>query len=259
MRRMAPHVKRRGLPEPGSIPAALDIFRCELRFYREIAPVVGVRVPDCYAADESADGTSLVLEDLSAWRPGADPVVAAGVLAVLHRRWEGQAARRWPWLRQAGAAVDLIEQLYARTWPALAARPDMPADLAGLGASLLGQVAAADYAAGSAGPGTLVHGDASTANMRTGPDGEVALLDWEDVSAAPGVLDLSWFLVSSVDPDAWQDVIAAYGPAGQLAEALPSAVAQGFFSFSDTEAGSADATAWIGRLRAANRLLAASG
>lgn len=41
-----------------------------------------------------------------------------------------------------------------------------------------------------AGPLTLVHGDASVQNMRTGPGGEVALLDWEDVSAAPGVLDL---------------------------------------------------------------------
>jgi hypothetical protein len=37
------HVKRRGLPAPGSIPEALDMFRSEVRFYREIAPVIGVR------------------------------------------------------------------------------------------------------------------------------------------------------------------------------------------------------------------------
>jgi hypothetical protein len=83
------HVKRRSWPEPGSIPDVLDMFRCEVRFYREIAPVVGVRVPACYQAEETAEGTLLVLEDLSAWQPGADPAVAARVLYGLHRRLGG--------------------------------------------------------------------------------------------------------------------------------------------------------------------------
>lgn len=255
---MGVHLKRRGHPEPGSIPAVLDIFRSELRFYREIAPVVGVRVPECYAAEENADGTMLVLEDLSAWQPGADPVAAAAVLAQMHRRWERQAEVRWPWLRRPDAATDLVAQLYDRTWTVLAARPDMPADLVPLGTRLVGQSSAADQAVARAGPATLAHGDASMANMRTGPDGEVALLDWEDVSAAPGAMDLSWLLVSSVDPAAWQDAISAYGSADGLAEAMPAAVVQGFLSFSDTEAGSADAAAWIGRLRAAGKLMAAA-
>ena len=44
---------------------------------------------------------------------------------------------------------------------------------------------------------------------------EIALLDWEDVSAAPGIADLGWLLVSSVAPARWDEVIAAYGtPAG---------------------------------------------
>jgi len=65
-----------------------------VRFYREIAPVIGVRVPACYQARETGQGTVLILEDLSAWRPGSDPAVAAGVLAGLHRRWEQQAVAR---------------------------------------------------------------------------------------------------------------------------------------------------------------------
>ena len=69
----------------------------------------------------------LVLEDLSAWFEGADPVAAAGVLAGLHRRWEGQAAVRWPWLRRAGAAADLIEDLFGQVWPHLTARGDLSA------------------------------------------------------------------------------------------------------------------------------------
>ena len=49
------------------------MFESEVRFYREIAPVVGVRVPACYQAEENEDGTLLVLEDLSDWTPGAEP------------------------------------------------------------------------------------------------------------------------------------------------------------------------------------------
>ncbi|MGY4767685.1 hypothetical protein ACXC9Q_12280 [Kribbella sp. CWNU-51] len=72
---MPNHVKRREPAAAGSIPAVLKMFESEVRFYREIAPVVGVRVPACYQAEENADGTLLVLEDLSAWTPGAEPAV----------------------------------------------------------------------------------------------------------------------------------------------------------------------------------------
>jgi hypothetical protein len=67
---MLVHQKRREPPDPGSIPDVLDMFRCEVRFYQEIAPVVGVRVPACYRAEATEDGTLLELEDLSSWHPG---------------------------------------------------------------------------------------------------------------------------------------------------------------------------------------------
>jgi hypothetical protein len=100
------YVKRRDRPVTGSIPDVLDIFRSEVRFYREIAPVVGVRVPACYQAEDGAEGTLLVLEDLSAWRAGADPVVAARLLAHMHGLLGAFTAvgrghrrlRRWPGL-----------------------------------------------------------------------------------------------------------------------------------------------------------------
>lgn len=245
------HIKRRRRPAAGSIPGVLDIFRSEVRFYREIAPVIGVRVPACYQAEVTSQGTVLVLEDLSAWQPGADPVAAAGVLAGLHRRWEGQASLRWPWLRTVGAAADLVQDLFGRVWPQLAGRGDLTRAVGALGARLVGRVADAEAAVGRAGPVTLVHGDASLANMRTGPGGEVVLLDWEDVSAAPGDLDLAWMLVSSVGPAQWDEVIAAYGPASGLAEVLPAVIVQGLLSMSGTAPGSAEAAAWINRLEAA--------
>jgi fructosamine-3-kinase len=229
------------------------MFRCELRFYREIAPVVGVRVPACYQAEESSDGTLLVLEDLSQWRPGADPADAARVLSSLHRRWEGQAQRRWPWLRAEGAAEDLVENLFGRTWPQLAARADLTPLVRACGERLVGHVAEAGLSAARAGATTLTHGDASLRNMRTSPDGEIALLDWEDVSAGPGAYDLAWMLVSSVDPLQWHEAIAAYGHVDGLAQVFPAVIVQGLFSLSDTPTGTTEAAAWVERLDAASR------
>jgi hypothetical protein len=140
------HEKRRSPAAPGSIPDVLDIFRCEVRFYQEIAPVIGVRVPACYRAEATDDGTLLELEDLSSWQPGADPASAARVLARLHELWPGQTLSRWPWLRQPGpaldAGVDLLAALYDRTWPLIAGRTELGTrsgrDRSGLAARLLG-------------------------------------------------------------------------------------------------------------------------
>jgi aminoglycoside phosphotransferase (APT) family kinase protein len=254
---MPEFVKRRGLPVLGSIPYTLDIFRSEVRFYREIAAEAGVRVPACYAAEITDDGTLLVLEDLSSWRPGADPEAAAGVLAAMHARWSGRASLRWPWLRPVGAAADQVEALYRDTWPALAARQDLTPPVRDLAARLVGNVVASESALGGAGPLTLTHGDASLANMRTSPEAEIALLDWEDVSAAPGVADLAWLLVSSVEPARWAGAIAAYGTAAGLADVLPAAAVQGLLELSDTPDSSADGSAWLARLTAAQLHLSA--
>lgn len=51
-REMGSYVKRRELPVPGSVPDALQMFRTEVRFYREVAAVVGIRVPPCHAEGE---------------------------------------------------------------------------------------------------------------------------------------------------------------------------------------------------------------
>lgn len=220
---MPGYVKRRRPAAPGSIPEALDSFRKEVRFYQLIAPVVGVRVPTCYRAEATDRGTVLELEDLSAWRPGADPVAAARLLSAMHRRWEGKAERRWPWLRVDGVADHLVARLFDDTWPLLAARGELTRATQAVGERLVGNVAMAERAVSSTAGRTLVHGDASMLNMRTAADGEIALLDWEDVAYAPGTVDLAWLLVSSVHPEDWDAVIAAYGVA-DLQAVLPSLI-----------------------------------
>lgn len=232
------------------------MFRAEVRFYREVAPEVGVRVPACYAAEVTDDGTRLELENLSHWRLGAAPAAAAGMLSDMHRRWQGLAHRRWPWLRSVAAAADLVGNLFDRTWPDVAGRRDLTGGVRALGARLAGDVVSAAGAVAGAGPLTLTHGDVALRNWRTAPDGEIALLDWEDVSAAPGVADLAWLLVSSVNPSEWGGVTDAYGTVDGLVDVLPAVGVQGLLCVASTPEGSPEAEGWISRLDAAADRLA---
>lgn len=242
--------KRRTHAPPGSIPAVLGMFSSEVRFYREVASEVGVRVPVCVEASDTELGTYLQLEDLSSWSSGADPVGVAALLRTLHQRWEGRALDRWPWLRLPGAGADLIGALYDRTWRSIAARSDVTSNVRALGEFLVGQVEAAEHIEGQVGPLTLCHGDTSMKNLATSPDGEIVFFDWEDVRFASGVTDLAWFLVSSVPPEDWDDVAHAYGSRDYEA-VLPSVAAQGLLALSGEGDGSAAAADWVSRLSAA--------
>ncbi len=251
---MGNYIKRRSPEMSGSIAAALGTAEAEVRFYREIAPEIGVRVPACYRAELTDEGSLLELEDLSSWQQGADPAAAAALLRALHDRWVGRAHVRWPWLRPVGAGDDLVARLYDETWPKLASRT-LSAPVRAFGEGLVGNVQRAEAQVREAGPLTLVHGDASALNLRTSPNGEIALLDWEDVSAAPGVIDLTWHLISSVPPEQWQEALAAYGPSDGLLAALPSTMVQGYLSMADWPEDSEEAAGFEARLAAGAGML----
>jgi thiamine kinase-like enzyme len=239
--------KRREAAAPGSIPHRLQTFPREVRFYREVAADVGVRVPGCFRAEDLDGTTYLELEDLSTWEEGATPVAGAGVLARLHARWHERAIERWPWLTRPDA-TDLVEALYADRWPALESRRDLSPSARDLGRRLLGRVREAERRAAVSGPATLVHGDATASNMLTSPTGEIALVDWEDVGIGPGVCDLAWFLVSSVAPGEWRVAIDTYGGDTGLHEALPAAAVQALLSLWSADEGSQDADEWVAAL-----------
>ena len=135
----------------------------------------------------------------------------------------------------------------------MADRPECTEAVSALGERLYGRIPKVVRAAALAGPSTLAHGDASMLNIRTSASGEIALLDWEDVAAAPGMSDLAWLLVSSVDPLRWDETIAAYGTRSGLAEALPAVASQAILSLADTPAGSEDAVGWVRRIEEATR------
>lgn len=250
------YVKRRQRPAPGSIPDLLDMFEREARFYREIGPEVGVRVPELLAVAIDEDEVVIELEDLSAWADGGDPVVIARDLKQLHNRWHGTADERWPWLNRAARAADEIGALYNSVWSKLRERADVTSAVRRLGDSLDGRISDLERSESATCPRTLVHGDAATRNMRTSSDGEVALLDWEDVRTAAGEVDLTWLLLSSVDPHGWEAVISAYEPEmDALVASFPANAGQALFGLSDSEPASDAAKGWIARLEAAAQLL----
>ena len=230
------------------------MFTREVRFYEEVSSNVGVRTPRLVRAEVNDEATLLELEDLSAWREGADPVDAVGTLAALHRRWEGRAVDTHPWLPRADVS-DLVEAYFGARWAAVKQRSDVTASVRALGDSLLGAVSAAGVEASSVGPHTLTHGDASGRNMRTSDTGEVALLDWEDVGVGPGICDVAWFLLSSAEPDKWDEALDAYGDTSGLASVLPATCVQGLLSLDDLADGSEAAKRWVRNLEAASARL----
>lgn len=254
---MRSFVKERSKPKPGSIPALLGMFERELRFYREVAPHLGVRVPACYEAAETEGGYRLVLEDLSSWRRGAEPAQLASILADLHGSWEGKARQRWPWLERSTCAAAEIGRLYDGTWTAVRERPDTTTAVRHAGDRFVGRVEALEREETTFGRLTLIHGDASRQNVRSSSAGEIALVDWEDVRLGSGAIDLTWFLVSSVDPPQWDAVVDVYAPDdADFQRALPYALTQGILTLSHHKVGSSEAVGWAARLdEAACRLI----
>lgn len=248
-------VKERSPAPRGSIPDLLDTFERELQFYEAIAPVVGVRVPAVYEVTRGEGHSRLVLERLPDTGP-ADPVTVATLLREMHDRWTSTAEARWPWLRRAGdrpdAAAALIGDLYDRTWASIRERSDVTSTVRRLGDSLLGRICGLELAEARSDQRTLVHGDASLRNTTVDAAGGVVFFDWEDVRIAAGEVDLVWLLTSSVDPERWDEVIAAYRPdVRRLADAVPAHVGQAILSMADTEAASPAAAGWLARIQTA--------
>lgn len=185
----------------------------EVTFYRRIAPRAPVRVPHCYGTGlEPRRGRNLILlEDLG---PSA-------------RFRDVRASCDLP---EAEAVVDALADLHATFWQADGPSPD----LAGYGArsesaTLLGYAVArrllgnlrseaadivpAEVRRGSrvlldkapvdafwaSLPQTVIHGDTHLGNLFF-EDGSPGFLDWQVSTVGPGIRDVAYFVVASVDP-----------------------------------------------------------
>jgi hypothetical protein len=192
---------------------------------------VGYAVVDAWV---EGDTTVLVMEDLRdtvlTWRSRlttADTDWMLRRIAAMHRRFLGSPPQEVvPLDRVLGVFAPSrirplaergngLARLATRGWEIFART--VPADVAGPVLVLLEDPTPLAEALG-AGPVTLAHGDLATVNMARDGD-TLVLLDWALATAAPGALDVAWFLAgcSSVIEPSREHVLGTYaglaGPA----------------------------------------------
>jgi hypothetical protein len=191
----------------------------EVRFYKEIAPNVGIRVPRLYHGEVSSDGSRfiLVLEDMAPMYVGdslqgcdiSEVEAVICTMAALHAAWWGKDMKDgFTWVPEHDKTGDLLEALYGLSFPKLS--PEMPASLREFGERLDYQVVKTRL---TTSPQTLIHGDCKGDNMFfTSPatDVSVAVVDWQRVMRGPGVLDIASFLITSVQVEVVQGREAAF-------------------------------------------------
>jgi hypothetical protein len=196
------------------------VYYDEMRFYRELQPMLGVNAPACYFAghDAEADQSIVILEDLNG--KGA-------------RIWHATNNLTW---EQAAAFLDAQAAYHARCWdsPELEERGSLGwITCLGRDRTTMAYAAArlvpetwATYMAEPRGvvlprilqdrdwmeraflelmeldqrrPFCLLHGDTHIGNLYTDPDGRPGFLDWQTIRRGPWAHDVTYFLVSALD------------------------------------------------------------
>jgi len=184
-------------------------YRRELSFYEEVAPLIAVRAPRCFAGflDPDSGDVTLVPEDLAALRTVAqvdgaslsDALVAARWLASLHAPW-------WTRTQTLPGCVDVLDapvlmtnmvETFTRSWPrcrALAGDrlPSPVVDVAERWSELWPMIASQL----SSTP-TLCHGDFRLDNICFDRE-EIVAFDWQLMIVAHGLTDLAYFVSQSV-------------------------------------------------------------
>ncbi len=189
----------------------------EVRFYREVASNLPVRMPLIYRATlhGRARRFVLVLEDLAARNVRFNTVSDRATvedarsvvteLARLHAAfWASpRLSGELGWLRAPGRSPRLAVERFicaASVRPALARFPDVVPSEVSTAIPRIVSARNALEAAWGRGPLTLIHGDSHIGNMYF-EDGRAGFFDWQVVQRGQGMRDVSYFLVNSVPTD----------------------------------------------------------
>lgn len=201
-------------PTSRSTAQAMRSYEKEVRFYQELAPSLAVRTPRVHHADidVSTAGFVLLLEDLAPAEPGdqvagCDVDVAQRALAELVRLhapcWGDPALQRLDWLHgDPDASRELLCALLPALWAGFRERyaADLEPHVEQAGDVLFARL---DDWFGGAGdrPRTVTHGDYRLDNLLLGPDGAVAVVDWQTCSDGVGPTDAAYFLGAGLAAD----------------------------------------------------------
>ena len=202
--------------DPTSLATAVSLrnYEREVKFYREIAPTVDIRVPGCLHVewDETTHGFVLVLEDMAPAEQGNQITgcdvdrARAGIdqMVRLHGpRWDDATLWDIDWVQRRGSKEDgeMLAMLYAMVKQGfLAVHGDAVRSACGdEGIDLIHALGEAlvPYVVNRDGPMTVTHGDFRLDNMLFGTaDGVVpcAVVDWQTPTHGYGPSDLAYFL-----------------------------------------------------------------
>ncbi|HYB70195.1 MAG TPA: phosphotransferase [Candidatus Bathyarchaeia archaeon] len=231
--------------DPGGreICRMFKFYEREIRFYRELAARVPVRVPRCHASvmDVAEDDYLLLLEDLSGVPIGDDAAGCSATdaeravrsIARLHRAWwEHAELEGLDWMPLSNAPIhQSAEVAYQQTAePFLQlfgdhVSPRMRAVTEKLGSHIIAQLDAFTQP-----PLTVAHGDYRLDNIFF--DGtDVAAIDWQITFRGRGVFDVAYFLSGCLAPALrraeemrllrlWHELAAGGGSAYSFDDAL---------------------------------------
>lgn len=194
----------------------MRFYEREVRFYREVAPRVSLRVPRCYGAEMDLDTGEflLLIEDLSDLTVG-DQVAGAsidqahtalGALADFHALWwnspdlDDDGALGW--IPTGDSPITLgAGQLYRQYWAGFEANY---AERIGPDALALGRAVHDQWeeliTAATGRPWTIAHTDFRLDNLLFGPN-QFAVIDWQLMLRANGIFDVAYFINGSLPVD----------------------------------------------------------
>ncbi len=186
---------------------ALRAYEIEVRFYREVAGRVGVRVPATYVAEvEPETGWfTLLLEDIVGGTQGdqieaCSPEVAASVLeemAGLHAPcWESPELARLEWLNRTTSDADgFLAVLVSSLFPGFLERyaGDLSPEHQEVCRIFTEHVSA--YTSLRTGPRTASHGDFRLDNLLFQPGNpRPVVVDWQTLVWGPAAADVAYFV-----------------------------------------------------------------
>ncbi len=191
------------------------LYLREVSFYRELAPTVAIHTPAAHAAiiDPATDDFVLILADLAPARQGdqlagcslLDAQTALAEAAALHApRWGDPVLPTIDWLAVRPAALGAMVDTML---PAIIAlfRERFAGMLAPEHLAMVDQLPAAIAAmrGNVDAPITVQHADFRLDNMMFDVGGgarPMATLDWQTVTAGPGLTDVAYFLSAGISP-----------------------------------------------------------
>ena len=181
-------------------------FEREIRFYRDIAPRVPLRLPRIFHAALTAEASVLVMEDLSHLRAvdqlhglrQSEVVATVREVAKLHAAFWGRAAD--PALAWMPAYDHFWQDGFAATWPAFVQAYELRIGRDGV---QLGERIGAQLdrllARVRARTATIIHADLRADNLLFATDGAV-ILDWQLATRSMAAIDVAQLLGSSEPP-----------------------------------------------------------